>query len=603
MAAFGSPPLDLYRTLADSLLFGRATIASATGTDIGTRSMRARSEYARAHAALETWDLRAADSLFAAATGSDDDFVRAHLWLAQVRNWLGLPPEHWANHAEIAGADTLSLNRHERLLAAGLASLGRRQYPAACESFAALAELAPRDFSAWHGLGDCLSRDNVVVPDRASPSGFRFRASYHRAVEAYRTAFRILPSSHLTVRSGGLERISDQLWTAPRKLRVGRSEGGDRPEFVAHPALVGDTLVFVPHPWDLWDTAEGSSDVTAWSLATDRQREVMSDVARRWVAAYPRSPEAAYAQAVALDLLGDPASIDWVRRARSLEPASTRSIDFAAAQVWLEFRYGAPDTARIATARILADSLLATAADDSSNARRLAPIALLIGRPSHAARLAATVSMSDAPAAVSRPANALLAFASIGAPVDSIRFYERQTIEGIRNAMPTSEHQRARGLVLEQPGRLAFPAHILESLRTDSMRTAAGIAQAAWLRGDSMTLDALMPRLRTPPDRAAERAPEIQYASARFLAIAGDTATAILWLDGFLGSLRWFTPDTFESLADAGVVGRAMALRARLAQQQNDDVNARRWGRAVAALWATAEPAARAAALRLDASP
>src|SRR5258707_94698 len=69
------------------------------------------------------------------------------------------------------------LPEREQKLAAALLHMASGQFPAACRLYDELRHADPHDFAATFGLGECVRRDEVVVPDAHSPTGWRFRAS------------------------------------------------------------------------------------------------------------------------------------------------------------------------------------------------------------------------------------------------------------------------------------------------------------------------------------------------------------------------------------------------------------------------------------------
>lgn len=588
-----------YAGLADRLLFGSASAGISPGDETGTRSTTARQRYDDGLLALQRWDLAAADSLLSSAVAEDPAFASAHLWLAQVRNWSGDATERWAANAERALYEADALRERDRPLAAGLAALAAGRYPDACASFEVLRASGVHRFAAWYGLGECRSRDDRVVPDASSPSGWRYRSSYHAGVEAYRHAFEILPQSHIGFRGNEFGRVREILYTRGNRLRAGwASDDRSQPyEFLSYARLDADTLVFVPYPRDEWQDVEW--DMDAARAANRQQRDIFGSIAAGWATDYPSSPDAAYAQAVALGMLGDPAALEWIARARALSPDPAQSMQLAGAEAWLQVRFAAGDAARLRRARELADSVLAfERVEGALDAGRLAPLAALIGRPVSAAGFARSAARGEARthSFVHRSARATLAFASLAAPIDSIRSTEDATRDGIRH-LPDSESAKrdATEQLLAQPAMLAFPAHVSPVLIELDALPPLLQAQAAFMRGDERTLDSLLATLRPLPPYPADFSPDVNYATARLLALAGDTTGAIRWLDTSLEALRWQQPDMLERLETAGVIGRTMALRARLADRTGDEVSARRWARAAVALWGEADPALRPA--------
>ena len=167
---------------------------TADGGDAGTRNYPAWRSYGAGHIALNKWDLRAATWNFADAVTADPHFAAAHLWLAQVASWTD-STSTWRDHAAYAALGKRALSQRDFLLAEGLAALADRQFPQACASYKALTGIDSADFVAWYGLGECQSRDNLVVRDPSSPSGRRFRIKRCRRISRFTKSTRSIAIS------------------------------------------------------------------------------------------------------------------------------------------------------------------------------------------------------------------------------------------------------------------------------------------------------------------------------------------------------------------------------------------------------------------------
>src|SRR4030095_5183856 len=119
-------------------------------------------------------------------------------------------------------------------------------YQEACDAYRALVRSDSLDFGAWFGLGECLSRDQAVLPDRDSPSGWRFRTSYAEATAAYRHAVESHPSGHQALGAFGLARLQTVAFVEPHHFRAGFAVRPDSQAFGAFASLLHDTLAFVP---------------------------------------------------------------------------------------------------------------------------------------------------------------------------------------------------------------------------------------------------------------------------------------------------------------------------------------------------------------------
>jgi hypothetical protein len=79
------------------------------------------------------------------------------------------------------------------------------------------------------------------------------------------------------------------------------------------------------------------------------------------------------------------------------------------------------------------------------------------------------------------------------------------------------------------------------------------------------------------------------YQEAWLKAAMGDTAGAIQQLDLALGALPTLSGIALREVGAAAAIGRAISLRAELANRQHDDRTARKWGAALVALWSGAD--------------
>src|SRR6266550_1922996 len=236
---------SLLRKLAEALLFGTGERGSRLEAERATRSFLARNAMARGLAAVDQWDLAAADSSFSAAALADPDYAQAHLWVAQVRYWNGADRATWRSSADRAAGGRDRLSARDWAFVDALEALGDGQVERACNAWERLTREGPHDFAAWYGLANCLQGDDVVVPDRSSPSGWRFRSSYHHALQAYQQAFRLLPAIHKSLRSDDYETVRLLLMTSSFR-RLGHGLGPDTTQFLAHAMWQHDSLVFIP---------------------------------------------------------------------------------------------------------------------------------------------------------------------------------------------------------------------------------------------------------------------------------------------------------------------------------------------------------------------
>lgn len=572
--------------LTDALLFPEVTEPRSHGT----HSRAALHAYGAGHEAIEEWHLVRADSLFTAAATYDADYARALLWLAQVRMWLGQMRAEWVHPAERAASVADELPEREQTLLAGLLSMGKGEYPEACVTYGRLVSTQPLDFAAVLGLAECHRRDPVVVRDRESPTGWSFRSSGNRAVLQYQRAFQLLPATHRGFRSGGFQRLRNEIFfTAPTASRAGRNAEGEM--FSASPAWE-DTLVFYPVQIDeikagYWST--GPSTETA----IRELRRILFDVTTVWVRAYPQSADALEARAIAMELLGDAGALPTLREARALAVTSEHRLNLEISEFWLQVKRALPtDTAELRSARLLADSILSQVAEEPHTAERMAAVAAATGRVHHAARLSRAAAAPGSYAGVAQSAAALLAFAAMGGPADSMVALEETVSRAITNTLTPAEAGAARDEHLCRAATLAFPNHRMAiSGRIDCAGDFLNAAQAAYVQGDAAAARARLDALAVT--REALPAADIQFENllpeAWLLLQMNDPAAARQRIDPTLDAVRFIEPGGLERVAAAGAFARVLLLRADIAHALHDPSTAHQWAAAFIQLWKDAD--------------
>jgi tRNA A-37 threonylcarbamoyl transferase component Bud32 len=582
--------------LASALLFPDS--ASAAGRIEAlprTSSYAAHAAFLRGHAALRDWDLARADSQFLGATEVDAAYAEAFLWLAQVRFWKGEPPSRWGFAAERAAAPGTRLASRDSALARALHSVGRGDPASACATLAALAQSNEFDFAAWYGLGRCLAGDAAVVRDASSATGWAFRSSYAAALRAFEHAFRLVPSIHHSFRDGAFQSVQRLFMTSASALRRGNAVPPDSERFLAYPSWVGDSLAFVPVR-EAQFNAVGRVDLPpTWQEATLNQRRRFFALASMWRSSYPRSVDAMAAMAIALDLLGDPSAFDSLRVARLAARDPDVALRLGVAEVWMRVKHAVPgNTRELQIARALADSLLASAGEpDASTAAALSSLAALTGRAVLAAGYATVAEAASAPPAVARLAPALLAYAAMGGPGDTIRALDRRLVGAMDRHLVARERQMVTTNWLTRAAALAVPGPALLSVAGLDTSTSYRLKLLAALRANDValakrTLEGVR-RVRQSVIRASDVAPDGLYSEAAVLVALGDSAGALAWLRPTLDSLSGSSSHGFESAAIAGALVRAMALRATLEWRHGDARVAAEWASAVLVLWSSGD--------------
>jgi DNA-binding SARP family transcriptional activator len=569
------------------LLVGEHALAERVIATLGTRSFPALESYLRGQSAIGVWDLSTADTAFFQATLHDPAFAEALLWLAQVRFWRRDNPARWISAADRAGARREQLVTNDALLGDALLAFAKGDVGRACAHFVTLTERVQHDFAAWYGLAECLRRDGAVLRDPQNASAWRFRTSYWQAVNAYRRAYQLLPSVHRSFVVNSFTDVREMLFTSSAQTRRGRALAPDTVQFRAYPTWQGDSLAFVPLPAD---SASMWTLPAAVNLAIKRQRAQFADIATMWRAAFPESPEALEAVALSLEMLGDPSAIDTLREARRRAKDSEDLARIAATEVWMLVKRSLPsDLPGLRRAQRLADSLLRMRAPQTpTEARLLASLAALTGRAYRAATLAQRQYAHSAPAGIATTGPALLAFAALGGPADSLRALQPRLVKEIEATLAGNEQEGARRSWLMRAATLAYPEHVFDILRSSdtdrdylvSLLRASLARDGAAVRQQFSSLAAARAAIQ-PSDLMIDGL----YPEAAALASLQRNHEAIAWLDPTLESIALAVSVDVADVARAGSLVRAMALRADLADRVGDRAAARTWAAAVLVLW------------------
>jgi DNA-binding SARP family transcriptional activator/tetratricopeptide (TPR) repeat protein len=535
-------PLEM-RWLAERLLTGSGAAGGGAG-GLGTRSLKAFEAFQRGWTALLQWQLDRARAELTEAVTVDPGYARAHLWLAQAMSLGGDDPEEWRVSAQRAEAGVRTLPAGEQPMARALAALADARYPDACGWYEKMLARDSTDFAAWFGIGECNRLDRTVVPDPASTSGWRFRGSSHRAVEAYARALQTVPSSHAVFRGAGLQRLSRMLATEPRTLRSGWGrQGADSTLFVAYPSLDGDTLAYVPHTRDDFAAFKPATLPATRSDAIRRNRLRMREVTRSWARAFPASPDAHEAFALALELSGE---LDRPRQGQPSAPSELASARGLAREPDQRLRLAVMDVRlslkamRWENAQALADSILEnTTPRGPHDAQRLAPLAALLGRVHEARELleAATPEQSitsprgervPLPSQVRDSYADLLLYASLGL-TDEARVAEARTERLVESWVEPELREPARTTLLNIPRRLAITAGTARERRPPLVHPERLVAaRQALAAGDEAGARARIDTLHAARGdrRAGDVAIDLILPEAELHLALGDTAIA-----------------------------------------------------------------------------
>jgi serine/threonine protein kinase len=567
-------------------------------SDDVTRSLPARQAYDRGQEALANWNIARADSAFTEATALDSEYAQAHLWAALARWWSGAVPARWRVQAQQAAIRRERMSERDRRMTDAMLAHARGDLGAACALWQGQVERSPRDFVSWYGLAQCQVDDDAVLPDPRSPTDWRFRTSYHRALRGYQRAFELHPPILASFRGGSYASLRDIFRIGGNLRRPGRALPPDTARFGADPTWRGDTLAYVPLPLHRVVSAGLTTQPAEQNEADRHLRLMFRDVALSWVASSPQSADAMEALAIALALLGDPAALDTLRRGSTLVRDPGERFRVAAAEVWMQLAFALPwDDAGLRRTRSLADSLLLRRRPDQvADPWLLAGLAALTGRADLAAAYAGE---SRAAAAIGAPpslrgiAPALLVYAALGGPADSLIVLERRVTATIDDALLPAERRAERMQWVARSATLAFSTHRFAALATlvDQGDELLDL-QAEWVAGDSNSVRRGLAERRgilqqfLPPYRTLDGL----YPEAELLAALGEDRAAAEWLDPTLRALPQVAPSLLASPVHAASLIRAAALRAAVAERLGDRDGARQWASAVVTLWSDADP-------------
>ena len=590
-------PLDGLGHVAAALLAQPGRPAVAIAADGQTHNYKAWQAYNTAQISLARWDIANALSELQSAVAADPDYPAALFWLAQLEAWRDpMHPDAWRPTAKRAVTLNAVLSQREQLLSRALVALGERNFPGACAEYRRLTTFDSTDFSGWYGLGECQALDPMVVPDPASPSHWRFRASYGAAANSFKRALLLQPSAHALLQFDRLKRL---LPIAPTSPIGGSSARGEA--FAAYPALVDDTLAFVPYPLSVFGRIPPAS-LSTLNSAMSRNLQSLFDIATQWVSVSPSNPNAFETLAEVLEARGNLAdsqsptlsAVGAATKALGLSQDRAQIVRLHVRLARLHFKNG-----QYAATSAIADSPLSdVTVATSGETVRLAGLAALTGRIGTTARLARsliqpiradTIMLSNALADAGAQ---FLTYSAFGICGDTIRRLRAQLDQQIQSSIPEDNIRATRIELESRPLSLLVPctdgASALD-IQTDAVplyRLQKAFARHEIPRVRSTLVDIEQSRrsLR-PTDLSIDQV----YQEAWIRAAIGDTAGSIRQLDRTLNALPTLSGESMREPGSAAALGRIMALRADLAAKTGDRAIAQRWGAAVAALWARAD--------------
>jgi tetratricopeptide (TPR) repeat protein/predicted Ser/Thr protein kinase len=597
-------------------IVGAAAVVAVVAAGILAWSRGRRSSFDKAQAALQSWNFDNAEKELRHAVGENSSDARAQLRLAEVMMLNGRPSVEWKPYARYATSHRAQLAAPDRKRTDALIEISAGNLLQGCGHYASLLSSRPeegRDLTAELALADCLRADDAVVRDSLSPSGYRFRAS-RRLIDSLYEGLLSRSASNARAYSSVVPRLEEILPIDKSSYRRGilAAEGGRR-RFLAAPALVGDTVAYVPYPLSPAGPAWRSPDATLTEAALTRNRDRLLTYLTEWSRLDRDDPNAHEGLARVLESKGQIAdgeisAIEEVRRARELAATGAdtqdnylRRIRLATNHVGLYLRM-----ARFDDAGILADSVLKQprrqnldhrSADDA--ALKLTIMAALRGRGLQAIELQRPSSahheviLPSGEAVTLQPALGadalkLEMYSEFGGPRDSLIAVIDRLSANLASLVSPREAEATRMAVFARSLSLAAPVigpeRVLDLGPTSDLFVSA---LKAFALHDSRTARRHLDSLTALHSdfAAGEITMDAVYRESWLRAALGDTAVAVRQLENALRGLPAALPNILRRPVLATSLVRAMALYAELANATGNREAARKWAIYVLRLW------------------
>ncbi|MFN2602512.1 MAG: protein kinase [Gemmatimonadaceae bacterium] len=566
--------------------------------------------------AIRSLDLKDAEQNLRAAVSRTPQSVTANLWLAQAMMLRGAPRDQWKVYALAAGDRASQLDPTDRLRASALAAIAINNMAQGCAQLDSLFQTVQKgnllDATVPLALADCLRQDSTVLPDKSSPSGYVFRASYQKIKGLYQGLLDRAnnPNAYAVI----VPRMELVLATG-KNLRQGMSPTQQRSVFLAYPSLISDTLAYVPY---LYDPSQGilrPHDYEGLTSAIEQNQHTLKDVASQWTRIAPNNPDAHEMLARILEGTGeldgsDHSALQQLLIARKLRRDAPRSSNIA----YLDELRLASDEVRINVRRgrfdlvgALADSALSwkpnPALSDSATdvaADWLKNLAALRGQAARVIAIEqrqASGSQSGLlqnghavtfPPRLGRDYIALEFYAAFGGPTDSILVVTERIKTNLAADAPTNERRSweaallTRWLAMAVP--LVGPQPVSEvALNNDLFLRALSVFAKRDYAGARRLLDSVdVVRGDFAP---GEISFDVVFQEAWLRAALGDKAGAARQLDNALRGVSGGASGIMRNPLLVASFVRAMTLRAELAAEARQPAEARKWASAVISLW------------------
>ncbi|MDH3424100.1 MAG: hypothetical protein OEN00_13995, partial [Gemmatimonadota bacterium] len=221
-------------------------------------------------------------------------------------------------------------------------------------------------------------------------------------------------------------------------------------------------------------------------------------------------------------------------------------------------------------------------------------LAALTGRAGQAVELATHARAAaelEVPVSLRGLAEPLLVLSAMGAAPDTLALLRRRTGARIERFVDGPDREIAAMRWLARPATLAFSSASLETASSLIGLDPLLDAQVSWLEGDTAAARASLEDFgRARSDlRPGTITLDALYPEAELWVFLGYPERATEWIDPTLDALAESAPHILGSPVRAASLVRALALRARLAQELGDTEGARTWAQAFVALWIDAD--------------
>jgi len=577
-----------------------------------------RSSLENAQTALRAWDFPTAETELGRAVRANASDPATQLRLGQLQMLKGEPGTQWNPYVMYAADHRASLLAEDQKRTDALVAFSSERFGDACQHFRDLSKLDhardPAEYASTLALADCLRQDVEVFPDKASPSGYRFRASFQESDSLYE-ALLGRHSGNAAAYAVLMPRIENVLSIDKRKLRRGELRGATPGVFLAFPSMVADSLAYIPYPYAPSSGAWRARDPRGLAAATSRNLKRLRALAIEWGRVAPDNPNAHETLARILEATGeltgaDMSALQQIGIARRLAASASDSVGTRYVR---ELRLGSQHVGlylrltQFDRAGALADTILRwgrPAELDSSAGRMLENLAALRGRPSAVADVArgfaahsqvrlASGEVITLPPSLGADESALSRYAEFGGPRDSVLAIVARVTTSVSALIPSEQVEAVRVAILRRPLTIAAPVigpqAVAELGQNPDLLMRAFTAAAHHDRNAARSFLDSLATLHAPM-APSEITMDAVFGEAWLRAALGDAFGATRQLDNALRGLPAAPSSALTRSALTTSLVRVMALRAELAGRANQPNVAKHWADAVFDLWGKGDP-------------